>query len=175
MICIYFTSNGKDYVVVVDRYSNWPMVFRSESGADGLVKRLREIVIPEDLTSDGGPQLTAGKTQTFLKNWGVRHRLTSVGNPHANCRAELAVKTVKRMIVDNISRTSSLDIDKFQSAILMYRNSIDPETKASLAMILFARPIRDAIPIPRGRLNPTRPRPDGPSQNCFGEKAFQRT
>ena len=154
----YFTYNSKEYVVIVDRYSNWPMVYRSESGAEGLVKRLRETFvtfgIPEELTSDGGPQFTAGKTQDFLHAWGVRHRITSVANPHANCRAELAVKTVKRMLMDNITATGSLDVDKFQRALLMYRNSVDPETKASPALILFGRPIRDAIPIPMGRYRP---------------------
>jgi hypothetical protein len=53
----YFHYSDKDYVVIVDRYSNWPMVFRSESGADGLVKRLRETFvtfgIPEEMTSVG--------------------------------------------------------------------------------------------------------------------------
>ena len=40
MICSdYFTYNSKEYVVIVDRYSNWPLVYRSESGAEGLVKR----------------------------------------------------------------------------------------------------------------------------------------
>lgn len=159
MICAdYFTYNNTDYVVIVDRYSNWPMVFQSQSGAEGLVKRLRETFvtfgIPEELTSDGGPQFTAGKTQEFLKAWGVRHRLSSVANPHANCRAELAVKTVKRMLVDNTTATGSLDTDKFQKALLIYRNSIDPETKASPALILFGRPIRDAVPILMGRYCP---------------------
>ena len=150
--------NHHEYVVVVDRYSNWPMVFRSEDGASGLVKRLREVFVtfgvPEELTSDGGPQFTAGKTQEFLKSWGVHHRLTSVANPHANCRAEIGVKTVKRMLMDNASPGGSIDVDSFQKAMLIYRNSIDPETKASPAMIIFGRPIRDAIPIPMGRYCP---------------------
>ena len=159
MLCSdYFTHNNHDYVVIVDRYANWPMVFRSESATEGLIKRLRETFVtfgvPEELTSDGGPQYTSGKTQEFLRSWGVRHRITSVANPHANCRAEIAVKTVKRMLMDNTSPTGSLDVDKFQRAMLIYRNSIDPETKASPAMILFGRPIRDHIPIPMGRYCP---------------------
>ena len=156
--CDYFTYNNHDYVVVVDRYSNWPMVFHSERGADGLVKRLREVFVTfgvaEELTSDGGPQFTAGKTQEFLKSWGVSHRLTSVANPHGNCRAEIAVKTVKRMLMDNTSATGSINIDKFQKAMLVYRNSIDPETKVSPALIVFGRPIRDPIPVPMGRYCP---------------------
>ena len=134
------------------------MVYRSESGAEGLVKRLRETFvtfgIPEELTSDGGPQFTAGKTQELLKAWGVWHIISSVANPHANCRAELAVKSVKRMLMDNVTATGSLDVDKFQRALLMYQNSVDPETKASPALILFGRPIGDAIPIPMGRYTP---------------------
>ena len=66
----YFTNNNKEYVVIVDRYSNWSMVYRSESGAEVFIKRLPEILvtfgIPEELTSDGGQQYTAGKTQDFL-------------------------------------------------------------------------------------------------------------
>ena len=156
--CDYFHYMNHDYVVLVDRYSNWPMVFRSEAGAKGLIKRLRESFvtfgIPEDLTSDGGPQFKADDLQAFLKAWGVRHRLTSVANPHANCRAEIGVKTVKRMLMDNVGPAGSLDTDGFQRAMLTYRNTVDPETKTSPAMIIFGRPIRDAIPIPLGKYCP---------------------
>ena len=154
----YFSYNNADYVVIVDRYSNWPMVFKSESGAHGLVKRLREVFVtfgvPEELTSDGGPQFTAWKTKQFLESWGVHHRISSVANPHSNSRAEIAVKTVKRMLMDNTGPSGSIDVDKFQKAMLIYRNSIDPETKASPALVLFGRPIRDAIPIVMGRYCP---------------------
>ncbi|RUS75665.1 hypothetical protein EGW08_016559 [Elysia chlorotica] len=134
------------------------MVYRSESGAEGLIKRLRETFVtfgvPEEITTDGGPQFTAGKTKEFLSSWGVHHRVTSVANPHANCRAEIAVKSAKRMLMDNTGPTGSLDVDKFQKAMLIFRNTIDPETKASPALILFGRPIRDPIPIPMGRYCP---------------------
>ena len=131
---------------------------RSESGADGLTKLLRETFvtfgIPEELTFDGGPQFIAGKMQEFLKLWGVHHRLTSVANQHGNCRAEVAVKTVKRMLMDNTDPTGSLDVDQFQRAMLVYRNTIYPKTRTSPALILIGRPIRDPIPIPMGRYCP---------------------
>ena len=110
--------------------------------------------VPEEITSNVGPEFTAEVTQQFLGSWKVHHRRTSVANPHANNRAEIAVKTVKRLLMDNTSPTGSLDTDNFQRAILTYRNSIDPETKASPALILFGRPVRDAIPIPPGRYCP---------------------
>ncbi len=92
-------------------------MYRSESGAAGLVRRLRETFvtygIPEELTSEGGPQFTAAVTQRFLDEWGVRHRRSSVANPHTNNRAEVAVKTVKRILADNFGPAGSLDIDMF--------------------------------------------------------------
>ena len=156
--CDYFTFNSKNYLVLVDRYSNWPIAFKEPGTAENLVNRLRDIFetfgVPEELTSDGGPQFTAGVTANFLESWGVHHRLTSTAHPHANSRAEIAVKTVKRMLQSNTNATGSLNIDSFQRAMLIYRNSIDPETKTSPAMALYGRPIRDPIPAPLGKYCP---------------------
>jgi len=58
------------------------------------------------------------------------------------------------MLQSNTSATGSLNVDAFQRAMLIYRNSIDPETKASPAMILYGRPIRDPIPAPLGKYCP---------------------
>ena len=38
--------------------------------------------------------------------------------------------------------------------MLIYRSSIDPETRTSPALVIFGRPIRDPIPIPLGRYCP---------------------
>ena len=39
LICSdYFSHGGNDYVVIVDRYTNWPIAFKAQSGADGLIK-----------------------------------------------------------------------------------------------------------------------------------------
>ena len=73
---------------------------------------------PVELASDGGSSLTSHRFQTFLRNWGVRHRLSSVGFPHSNCRAELAVKSAKRLIRENRGPGGELDYDKFARALL---------------------------------------------------------
>ena len=154
----YFTYKGHDYLVVVDRYSNWPIVERSQAGATGLISCLRRIFvtygIPDELASDGGPQFTATSTRQFLLDWGVHHRLSSVAFPHSNCRAEIGVKTVKRLLMDNTGDSGDLDTDKFQRAMLRYRNTPDRDTKLSPAMCIFGRPIRDFIPIPPGKYKP---------------------
>ena len=57
--CDYFTFNNNAYLVLVDRYSNWPIVFKEPGKAENLVSRLRDIFetfgVPEEITTDGGP------------------------------------------------------------------------------------------------------------------------
>ena len=101
-----------------------------------------------------GPEFIATSTQEFLKTWRIHHRLSSVAYPHSNCRAEVGVKTVKRLITNNTSPNGTLDTDALQVAILKYRNTADPTTKLSPAECIFGRPIKDFIPITPGRYQP---------------------
>ena len=126
--------------MIVDRYSNWPIVERAANELQGLIDCLRKTSsIPDELASDGEPEFTATSTREFLKTWGVHHRLSSVAFPHSNCRAKMGVKTVKRMITDN---TGELDTDAFQRAILQYRNIPDRDTKLSPAIVFLVNQSR---------------------------------
>ncbi len=154
----YFVFKGKRYLVIVDRYSNWPIIRKAGGCAQGLIKCLREEFttygIAEELSSDGGTEFTAIETQRFLRDWGVRHRLSSVAFPHSNCRAEIGVKSCKRMLMDNTGPDGPLDTKALQIAMLAYRNCPDRDTKMSPAMILFGRSIHYFIPIMPGKFKP---------------------
>ena len=61
--------------------------------------------VPESMTSDGGSE----KLRDLLQRYGINHRLISAGFPRANSSAELAGKSAKRLLRDNVSPTGELN------------------------------------------------------------------
>lgn len=150
----FFDLNGHHYLVVADRLSGWPDVFKCkqgspQSGSRGLVSCLINCFscygIPVELSSDGGPEFTASNTESFLKRWGVSHRVSSAYHPQSNGRAEVAVKTVKRLLRSNTGPSGTIDTEQFLTAMLQLRNTPDPECGLSPAQVLFGKPLRDSL------------------------------
>ena len=150
----FFEYAGWHYLVAGDRLSGWVDIYRAphgtnQAGAVGLIGSLRTMFrstgIPEELSSDGGPEFTASKTEEFLKRWGIHHRISSAHFPQSNGRAEVAVKKCKRILMENIGPSGSLDNDGLLCALLQVRNTPDPDCGISPAQILYGRPIRDAF------------------------------
>ena len=133
-------------MMVVDRYTGWPIVQQSRGGFSGLVKGLREIFvtygIADELSSDGGPELTPEATQQLLSNWGVHRRLSSVALAHSN------------LPIQNTSPNGEINLDKFLRGMLQYRNTPDSDTGLSPAQTIFGRPIKVFIPILPGSYRP---------------------
>ena len=71
----FFQYAGHHYMVVVDRYSNWPIVERAHGGSAGLITCLRKTFttygISDELISDGGTEFTSSATKAFLKKLGI--------------------------------------------------------------------------------------------------------
>ena len=84
--------------------------------------------MPVSCTIDGEPNLTAKVVEDMMSAYGIHHRISSVANPHANARAELGVKKVKRMLRDNVSMTGELDQVKFSRALLQLSYTPDRDT-----------------------------------------------
>ena len=154
IVCDFFALNGHNYLVIADRFSGWISVFyidKNDFDSSSLASKLREYFhtfnVPEELSSDGGPQLTASPVQNLLKHYGINHRLSSAYFPHSNMRAELAVKTSKRLIRDNTDSRGSLNTDAFVRAILQLRNTPHADTQLSPAQMVFGRQLRDFLPV----------------------------
>ena len=157
----YCQKEGSNYLIMVDRYSSWPIVHRAGYGemtSKNLISALKihcgTYGIPEELSSDGGPQLESMETNQFLRAYGIHHRVSSVAFPHSNTRAELGVKAMKRLLTNNTGANGSLDTDKVLRALLQYRNTPDPATGMSPAQVIFGRQIRDFTPVVPGKYRP---------------------
>ena len=154
IVADFFDFGGHHYLVIGDRLSGWPEVYSTPSGsasagARGLVACLRKFIatfgVPEELSSDGGPEFTASETNNFLKRWGIHHRKSSAYHPQSNGRAEVAVKSIKRLLRSNITQSGSLDSDKFVRGLLQLRNTPDPDCNLSPSEIIFGRPMTDTF------------------------------
>ena len=150
----YLSLEGVRYLVTVDRYSGWPDVRRAAGhlkGAAGLLACLRDLFqtfgIPEEIASDGGTEYMSHEIQSLLKRYGVRLRVSSVGNPHSNQRAEVGVKSIRRLLRGNLGPSGGLNNDNFAMAILEYRNTPMQSTGMSPAETLFGRQLRDFVPL----------------------------
>ena len=150
----FFDFGGCHYLVAGERLSGWVEIFKAphgtaQAGAQGLIAALRALFatfgVPEEISSDGGPEFSSAATADFLTRWEVRHRMSSAYFPQSNGRAEVAVKKAKRMLMDNVGPTGSLNNDGLLRALLQARNTPDPDCNISPAQVVFGRPIRDAF------------------------------
>ena len=153
----FFQLKGKRYLLTVDRFSNWPDLREAplsnfqESASEGLVKAYRELFatfgVPEHLSSDGGPEYTSKTFQSFMKVWGIKHRQSSAYNPQSNGRAEVGVKSMKRLLMNSTDADGNLDTDAVMRGMLQIRNTPESDTGLSPAQILLGRKLRDSLPV----------------------------
>jgi hypothetical protein len=159
--CDYCTFEGTNYLVMVDRFSGWIHVREAPtgstaSGTAGLLTVLRVLFatfgIPEGMSSDGGPQFKSTDFNRFLATWGVQHRLSSAYNPQSNGQAEVAVKSAKRLLRQNIGPGGSLDTDSMLRGLLQLCNTPEISSGLSPAMIMLGKQLKDTLPVmPFGR------------------------
>ena len=93
----FFSLQGHNFCLVVDRFSNWLQIFTGKGGAHNLISLLGQCFhsfgIPETLTSDGGPEYTAGNTQSI----GCTIRKHSVPDRFSgSCMASISLTMLRR-------------------------------------------------------------------------------
>ena len=143
--------SGNKYLVFADRYTGWvEAALMPDPNARKVWNRLRTWFCtygaPAELASDGGPPFQSLEYHQFLKDWGISQRLSSAYYPQSNGRAESAVKTAKRILLDNTDSSGRLDYDHTARAFMMYRNTPVQDIGLSPVVMLFGRPIKDHLP-----------------------------
>ena len=158
IVADFFDLHGVNYLVVADRYTGWPILFKMGTTTMEMVKTLRNIFaqygVPEELATDGGPPFNGYEFKQFLVQWGVQHRLSSAHYAQSNGRAELAVKSCKRLLRDNVGQGGRLDTAGVCRALLQYRNTPVQGVGMSPGYMLYGRRMRDALPGEPGRNKP---------------------
>ena len=112
-LLIFFQYKDKNYLVVIARYSNWPIIEQAQAGSKGPNWLFTTYL--EHLAS----QMSVWQMVT----------LSSPQPAHvhsSNCRAEIAITTVKWFITNNTDPHGSLNTDALHCAILQYQNTPDP-------------------------------------------------
>ena len=155
----FFQAAGHSYLAMVCRYSGWLSLFRlKKDDSQHVMSILREYFsrwgIPVTLTTDGASVFVSHDMEKFLTRYGVSHRVSSYYYPRANKRAEVGVKSGKRLILDNISPSGSLNTDRVARALLIHHNQTDPISGLSPAEVIFGRRLRDHLPLQDHKFQP---------------------
>ena len=102
--------------------------------------------VPVEISTDGGPPFNSHNYAQFLKKWGITPRLSSAHYPQSNGRAELAVKSAKRILIGNSDKNGNIDNDRVARALLQHRNTPLQDIGLSPAQILYGRNLNDCMP-----------------------------
>jgi len=144
-----FHENGKNYMVVVDRFSGFPWVTRlTQVDTSAVTGKLQQIFndfgYPEVIRSDGGPQFR-DKFTRWCKGLNIIHEQSSPYNPQSNGLAEAAVKNMKKLVL--ACREQGVELGE---ALLEWRST--PRTDGvSPALAMLKREPRTRVPIPNLR------------------------
>ena len=147
-----FQWAGKDYLLVVDRYSGYPEIaLLSNTSSSVVIKHMKSIFarhgIPVEVLSDNGPQYSSGLFKKFSTEWGFIHKTSSPLYPKSNGLAERTVQTVKRIL----KKAYDGGEDPYL-ALLSYRNTA--AKSYSPAELLMGRSLRTRLPVKSNALEP---------------------
>ncbi len=151
-----FSNGNCHYLVYVDRFSGWPMVFAwrhdpcTQQIIDKLIPTFSIFGIPLKIKTDGGMQFASKVFQEFTKDWGIKQEFSSPHYPQSNGHAEAAVKAMKALIIKTNCKDLLHNIS-FQKGLMEWR-STPKEHGCSPAQLVFGRSLRTRIPISQSAL-----------------------
>ena len=99
-----FEANGKHYLLIVDRYTKFPIMEELSTPASSkqIADRMRLYMSlfgrPEEVMTDNGPQYTGQAFKRLLHDWSVRHITSSPHYPRSNGFIERHVRTIKATV-----------------------------------------------------------------------------
>ena len=142
-----FHCQGLDYLIMVDRYSGYPMLaclnrLDTASIIAILEKLFTEYGVAKLITSDGARQFTGAPFKEFCKKWSIRHEISSAYSPQSNGLAEAGVKNLKNLL---LKFKGGLKNSDFRISLLHWRNT-PRQDRLSPAEMFFKRKVRTLLP-----------------------------
>ena len=139
-----FQLEGKNYIVMVDHYSEFiELDYLKNTTANVVIKAMKKNFarhgIPSECISDNGQQFVCYEYKSFAKEYGFISVTSSPYYSQGNGKAESAVKVAK-----NILKKSGQE-DPYL-ALLAYRNTPQQGYTYSPAERLMSRKLKDIIP-----------------------------
>jgi transposase InsO family protein len=140
-----FYVEGHTYLVYVDRYSGWPMVYswNKDPTAAQVVRAITGFFhfgVPIRFRSDNGRQFDSQEFREFLSQWKIQAAPSSPEYPQSNGHAESGVKSMKYLI-SKLHVKGDIRGPTFFSAYLEYLNTPKMHGR-SPAQLVFGRPTR---------------------------------
>lgn len=140
-----FHFNGKDYLLVIDYYSNFPEIALLTSiTANNMITHVKSIFsrhgIPETVISDNGPCYNCKEWQNFAREYGFKHVTSSPQHPQANGKAEKGVHIIKQLL----KKATDSQSDPYL-ALLSYRTA-PLDCGLSPAELLMNRKLHTTLP-----------------------------
>ncbi|XP_013875375.1 uncharacterized protein K02A2.6 [Austrofundulus limnaeus] len=140
-----FHLQGKDYLIVIDYYSNFPeMALLSSVSSACVITHAKSIFsrhgIPYTISSDNGPCFSSKEWKKFANQYGFEHITSSPLYPQSNGKAEKGVHILKQLL----KKAADSGSDPYL-ALLSYRAS-PLECGLSPGELLMNRKLRTTLP-----------------------------
>ena len=147
-----FHYNCGTYLLIVDYFSRFIEItkLRTQSSSE-VIQHTKEIFsrhgVPQEVTSDNGPQYSSFEYSQFAAKYGFTHTTSSPQFPQSNGEAERAVQTIKQFLKKS----------KDPHMALMIYHSTPLQNGYSPSELLMNRKIRTPLPIIESQLLPSVP------------------
>ena len=141
-----FHANGLNYLALICRMSSFPFCFKLKSTtSESIIKALDSLFsvfgYPINLRTDGASYFTSHTFQTYLKNKGINHELSSPLRPSSNGISEHAVAILKKLL-----SKCAFKWDKFNDHLAQLR-ACPRNDGFSAAELFLGRCIRTNLPL----------------------------
>lgn len=140
---------GRHTLIIADRWSGFPAVYpvvgypTSQKAMDALLLHFAMFGAPLRFFSDGATVFVSEEFQRFLKEWGIRHRVSTAGYPQSNGLAEVTVKVMKHLLYKTGGTATS---PAFLEGMLAYRLTPRDGGRSPSEMV-FGQSMRSKVPM----------------------------